>query len=194
LGDTGHVRILRVLLLFGGALSIPQIAGETGLTRQAVRFVLDRLITRGAVHAIGTPRSRLYEVTLGDPLVAALQPLFSMERARWETLLSALRDVLSAHTEVRSAWLYGSVARGEDTPTSDLDVTVVVTDNSSEGGLRDDLDGLETRFGIDVSLIVLTSKDIRGHGRHDPWWAGLERDAQILVGLSPADEHARARV
>jgi len=193
LGDSGHVRVLRALLSYDGPLSTVQIARETGLSRQAVRLVLGHLLTQGAVQAMGTARSRLFSAATGAPFVAALKPLFAAERTRWESLQSALRDALLAAAEVRSAWLYGSVSRREDTPDSDLDIALVLAEGSPEGRIRDELDALAARYGVDISLIVLTSADIARRPTRDPWWAGLERDAQVLKGLSPAQERDRAK-
>lgn len=43
---------------------------------------------------------------------------------RLEDLIRRLRAVLIQEEDVRSAWLFGSVARGEDRPDSDVDVAV----------------------------------------------------------------------
>lgn len=193
LGDSGHVRVLRALLSYDGPLSTVQIARETGLSRQAVRLVLNDLLTQGAAQAMGTARSRLFSAVAAAPFAAALKSLFAAERTRWESLQSALRDVLLPSAEVRSAWLYGSVARREDTPESDLDVALVLSDGSSGDRTRDELDALAARRGVEISLIVLTSEDIARLPLRDAWWAGLERDAQVLKGLSPAQELDRAK-
>jgi predicted nucleotidyltransferase len=194
LGDSGNVRILRLLLSYGGPLSAVQIARETGLTRQAVYLVLERLVAQGAARALGSPRSRLYEAVETEPLLASLKPVFEQEHARWEALQTALRDALTTHVEVRSAWLYGSVARGEDTPESDLDLAIVLSNRGREDELRDELDSIGSRFGVDISLVALTRAEVVQRAENgDSWWAGLEQDARVLKGLSPARELSRAR-
>jgi len=193
LGDSGHVRVLRALLSYDGPLSTVQLARQTGLSREAVRLILERLVARGAVQAWGTPRSRLYELVETAPFIPALKPLFTAERAHWDALQASLRHILDAFAEVRSAWLYGSVARREDTPESDLDLAVVLSNRGTEIRLRDDLETLGERFGVHISLVALTAEDIRSRPDSDPWWAGLERDAQVLKGLSPAQERTDAR-
>jgi predicted nucleotidyltransferase len=192
LGDTGNVRILRALLTFDGPLSAVQIARQTGLTRQAVYVVLDRLVAQGAVRCLGTPRSRLYEAVAAQPLLVSLKPAFDREREHWKALLTALRDVLEAHVAVRSGWLYGSVARGEDTPESDLDLAVVLSGRGEEEKLRDELDAIGSQFGVALSLVALTQADlVERAGQNGSWWAELEHDAQVLKGLSPAGELRR---
>lgn len=192
LGDSGHVRVLRALLSYDGPLSTVQLARETGLSREAVRWVLDRLVTQGAVQALGTSRSRLFAAVDTAPFIPALKPLFAAERAHWEALRASLSDILKAFPDVRSAWLYGSVVRRADTPESDLDLAVALSNRGSETHLRDELETLGERFRVQVSLVALTTKDIRSRPDPDSWWTGLERDAQILKGMSPAQERARA--
>ncbi|MGH8169155.1 MAG: nucleotidyltransferase domain-containing protein [Steroidobacteraceae bacterium] len=193
LGDSGHVRVLRALLSYDGPMGTVQLARETGLSREAVRLVLDRLVAQGAVQALGTSRSRLFAAVETAPFITALKPLFAAERARWEALNASLRDILNALPSVRSAWLYGSVARREDTPESDLDLVVVLADRDAETHLRDDIDAVHEQFGAQVSLVALTPEDIRSRPDQDPWWTELERDAQILKGMSPGQERTQAK-
>lgn len=47
-----------------------------------------------------------------------------MEAARGEALREALRRLLAARPEVLEAYLFGSAARGEEQPHSDVDVAV----------------------------------------------------------------------
>lgn len=54
-------------------------------------------------------------------------------RAHWE-LLGGLRRALRTERRVRLAVLYGSVARGDEDPGSDLDLLVSLTDDSSQAG------------------------------------------------------------
>jgi predicted nucleotidyltransferase len=192
LGDSGNLRVLRALLSYEGPLSTVQLARETGLSRQAVRWILERLVAQRVVQAMGTARTRLFAAVDTAPFISALKSLFAAESANWEALHTSLRDLLEAFPDIRSAWLYGSVARREDTPESDLDLAVILSNRDSEIHLRDELESLGERFSVHVSLVALTAEDIRNRPEQDPWWTGLERDAQVLKGLSPSQERARA--
>lgn len=126
LANGGNIRVLRVMMAYGAPLGATQLARDTGLTPQGVRPVLDALADQGLVSVLGQPRSQLFSVAPEHPFAGALKALFEQERARWGELQQTLRDALRAHKEVRSAWLYGSVARGEDAPHSDIDIALVV--------------------------------------------------------------------
>lgn len=194
LASGGHVRVLRALVAYGAPLSVAQIAVDCGLTARGVRLVLESLVAQGMVQVIGPPRSQLYSVALLHPMAAALKTLFDHERSRWENLQEALRQALASWHEVRSAWLYGSVARGEDRPGSDVDILLVMNERGVEAShrQRDSLQAFGDTWGLHFSAVVLTPEELAAVDKNDAWWADVVRDAKVLKGLSPAKEAARS--
>jgi predicted nucleotidyltransferase len=188
LGDSGHVRVLRTLLTYDGPLSSTQIAHEAALSRGGVRLVLESLISQGAVRSLGTPRSQLFSAVGSHQFVTALKTVFDTERTRWTALQKDLRDLLAQDSNVRSAWLYGSVARHEDTPESDVDVALALMTDMPTTEIRDELDALGERFGVHVAVVALTAADIAAGVAANPWWNELKRDAVVLKGVSPEQE------
>ena len=193
LAGGGHVRVLRVLMSYGAPLSVAQVAADSGLTTRGVRLILDSLVSQGMVQVLGQPRSQLYCVALVHPLADALKALFEHERSRWESFQAALRQALASWREVRSAWLYGSVARGEDRPGSDVDILLVVEQSGLEAShrVRDAVQALGDQLGVHFSAVVLTPDELAAVKPDDAWWADLKRDAKLLKGVSPAKEAAR---
>ena len=55
--------------------------------------------------------------------------------------------------------LFGSVARGEATATSDLDIFALVRDRSIEGQLHDIAFEVELEYELPVSLIIRTPQE-----------------------------------
>ena len=191
LASSGCVRVLRALLIYGGALSAAQLAKDSGLTPQGIRKVLETLMTQGIVTALGQPRSQVFTVAERHPFTGPLKALFSFERSQWEELQHKLRALLNKNKAVRAAWLYGSVARGEDGPKSDIDITVVMDSESTAADLQASLMGLEDQFNVNFSLIALTPEDVAGQAQDSTWWASVIRDARILKGASPQKEFSR---
>jgi len=82
---------------------------------------------------------------------------------------AAIRDLLQAAPFVASAWVFGSVARGEARADSDLDVAVLLDAPSADGlthrrELADLAARLEQAVGRPVDLVVLGLRDpILGH-------------------------------
>jgi hypothetical protein len=193
LASGGHVRVLRALLGHGGAQSATQLAADCAMTARGVRNTLEALAEQGAVKVMGPAGTRLFAPALEQPLVSALAQLFEAERRHWQALQERLGEGLAAEQHIRSAWLYGSVARGTDEPRSDMDIALVLVEDSVDASrqVRDALQGLGDRLGVHISPVVLTPTELARLLPGDPWWSEVVRDAKVLKGISPAKEAAR---
>jgi predicted nucleotidyltransferase len=142
---------------------------------------------------LGSASVRLFAPALNQPLISALAQLFEAERQRWQQLQEQLQDGLAAEKQIRSAWLYGSVARGTDEPRSDMDVALVLADDGLDAGrqARDAVQVLGDRLGVHISPVVLTPTELAKLPPSEPWWSEVSRDAKVLKGISPAREAAR---
>jgi predicted nucleotidyltransferase len=163
------------------------------MTARGVRNTLDALVAQGAVEVLGPASARLFAPALNQPLVSALAQLFEAERQHWQQLQEQLREGMAAEKQIRSAWLYGSVARGTDQPQSDMDVALVLSDNSLDARrrVRDAVQVLGDRLGVHISPVVLTPSELVKLSLSDQWWSEVNRDAKVLKGVSPAKEAAR---
>jgi len=193
LASGGHVRVLRALLGHGGAQSAAQLASDCAMTARGVRNTLDALVAQGAVKVMGPAGARLFAPALDRPLVSALAQLFEAERQHWQWLQEQLCDGLAAEREIRSAWLYGSVARGTDEPRSDMDVALVLARDSVDASrqVRDAVQVLGERLGVHISPAVLAPTELVRLGPNDRWWSEVRRDAKVLKGVAPDKEAAR---
>jgi predicted nucleotidyltransferase len=193
LGSVGNVRVLRALIAYAAPLSATQIASDSGLTSRGARMVLDGLIAQGIVRVLGSSGVQLFVIAADHPLAPALGKLFEAEREIWEAFHQGLVKGLAALPKVRSAWLYGSVARGEDAPRSDIDLAVVMNSDDLDCAalVRDDIQNLSDALHVPVSAVVLRPSDIAGMPAHDRWWGEVVRDARIVKGVGPEQEAAR---
>jgi predicted nucleotidyltransferase len=193
LGSAGHVRVLRVLATDRAPQSAPQLAAAAGLTPQGTRGVLDAMTRQRLVKAHGSGRTQLYELNTGHPLAPSLAALFEAEQWRWDGLMSSIRDVLERQgAAVGAAWLYGSVARGEDAPDSDVDIALVVRSQAVADRVREALMPLEDAQQIRISLTALTTPELAVLPEDDPWWANVVREGRVLKGAAP--DQARRRL
>lgn len=193
LGSAGAVRALRALAADRAPRSAPQLARAVGLTPQGVRRVLETLAREQIVKIHGSGRALLYELNALHPFAGSIADLFQEERLRWEAVLESIRETLDRRgAAVSAAWLYGSVARGEDSPDSDLDIAVLVRAQSVADQLREDLMPLEDRQYLRISLTALTPKELAALPEDDPWWSAVARDSRVLKG--PAPDQMRRRL
>lgn len=192
-GSAGNVRVLRALASGESPQSAPQLARLTGLTPQGARLVLTTLAGQQLVKVHGSGRAQLYALNQSHPFAGALAALFQEEERRWERLLAAVRETLGRRgTAVRAAWLYGSVARGEDTPRSDLDLALLVSTQAVADQIREDLMPIEDEQQVHISVTALTPKELVALRDDDPWWSEVVRDARVLKGSAPESAKRQA--
>jgi len=70
-------------------------------------------------------------------------------------MLESIRKVLATHPEVRLAYLFGSAARGEGRPRSDVDIAVLFEQDPLPDAIDRLLVELEPAAGRSVDLVVL---------------------------------------
>ena len=189
LGSVANVLTLRELMRHGAELSAPSLVTRTRLAKASVRHALRTFEATRVVDAIGSERSRLFRVCREHPLAAALDALFQEEEKRFEAVLDAVRIAASRCDGLVATWLYGSVARGEDRETSDVDIAAVGEPGNApqmEQTMREALREAEDKLAFTASVVVVDTDDVlRLSAGNDPWWASLVHDAMRIVGDPP---------
>jgi predicted nucleotidyltransferase len=139
-----------------------------------------------------------------SPRRAELAPGEAAYLRRNGPLLFGLRRALRTEPNVRLAVLFGSFARGDDGPASDIDLLVEMRDNT-RARLMDIEDRLSSRLGRRVQLLRLSDAtrepallaDAVGEGRvivdRDGRWPTLTRLGSRLRTRAERDLVRRAR-
>jgi predicted nucleotidyltransferase len=191
LGSVANVRTLRELMRHGGEVSAPSLVKRTSLAKASVRQALQVLMTMKIVEGLGAERSRLYRTQRSHPLAAALDALFREEEGRFEAVVNAIRAAAGRCAGLIAAWVYGSVARGGDRETSDVDIAVVGEPEAIpliEQTVREALVEAEERLAFKASVVAVDISDLlRLAAENDPWWAGLADAHLSIVGSTPSD-------
>jgi predicted nucleotidyltransferase len=191
-----NVRVLRVMFQHGGELTAPTIAERAGVSRQHVNRILGGLAELRIVERVGVGGHPSYRVRKASPLYPVLEELFRAEWERYEAITKAILDAAKSSPSVVAVWMYGSVARGEDTARSDMDVAMVVDgldiDHETQA-VRERLWPAEERLGIAVSIVSISPDDVLRLSAGDPWWDNVVRDAVTLHGPDPERLAGRLR-
>lgn len=189
LGSVANVRTLRELLRHGRELSAPSLVARTKLAKASVRQALAALEATTIVEVLGSERTRLFRVRRDHPLASALDALFRTEEERFDAVLAAIRAAAQRQDGIVAVWLYGSVARGEDRATSDVDIAVVAESgklSQIEGNLREALQAAEDTLAFRASVVTVAVDDLLRLGdEKDPWWTAIAQHALRIVGDSP---------
>jgi DNA-binding transcriptional ArsR family regulator len=154
-----HVRVLRALVDLPDGLTVSgrDIARRAGVSQPTAAEVLRALEDQGLLIVGRRPRAGYYRLNPEHVLAPALSDIFARERQTRSDLERRLADGLGGLRDVEAAYLFGSAARGDMRPNSDIDVAI-----KSRHELPEDiptLDGLYRRFGNRVNVIRL-----REHG------------------------------
>jgi predicted nucleotidyltransferase len=189
LGSGANVITLRELMRHGGELSAPSLVKRSGLAKASVRQALLVLTTMTLVDAIGSGCTRLFRVQRDHPLAAPLDALFREEEQRFEAILASVRLAAEHCQGLVAAWIYGSVARGLDRETSDVDVAVVGEPQETpriEQAMRETLREAEGKLAFTASVVAIDTNDVlRLDATRDRWWTDVAQDNLPIAGDPP---------
>jgi predicted nucleotidyltransferase len=155
-----NVKVLRALdrLPPGLDVSVREIARRAGVSHPTASGVLEALRRQGIVRVRRTPWADQFQVNEQHAIWPRLRPLLRWDRvARADVVRSLSSELRERVPWVRSAYLFGSAARGDMEPDSDLDVALIVPREEVERtkSLSSDLRALVVdRFGNQINVVV----------------------------------------
>jgi len=152
--------------------ALEQLAREVGVNERTLR----RAVTDGTIRAKRTSPYKL------DLPVSERRYV----RSHWSAL-GALRAALRTEPSVECAVLFGSAARGDDEPVSDVDVLVWLRDGSSAARFAL-ARRLTTRVGREVQVV-----DARDAHERPSLLLSILRDGRVLVDRTGRWQKLNAR-
>lgn len=193
LGSTAKVRLLRAVLPLTTAVSGREARDLAGVRSQGgAQQALAQLAQLGVLNEERIRGARLYRVNPQHHLVLCIRALFDAEQQR----LSILRDLVKRSLEskglisgVQFVVLFGSVARGEARPDSDVDLLVVTGSADSTAAVTEALQSAAEEaarmLGVAVSPMVMALPRLRERYRAgDPLLHNIEAEGRVLLGGS----------
>lgn len=191
LGTQTKVQLLRALAQLTSPVSGREAQRLAGVrSTSAGGRALDDLTDLGILTRDEAGGTHLYLMNRDHALAEPLLRLFEAE----SRLFSRLRELIIEGLEARKVRdrvdtivIFGSAARGEARPDSDVDLFVVVEDEAAVRSVRDGLlasdDRLRTGLGLRVSPYVLSRKDVENRYRDgDPLMETIKTEGRTLVG------------
>jgi predicted nucleotidyltransferase len=151
----------------------------------AVQEALKALAKLGLVETQTIGRASVHTINEGHAAVPALRELVDP--------VSALRETVGAVTggDASAVILFGSIARGEATSDSDIDLAVIARRNWNK---RVELeDSVRTRLGSNCDVLVFTAAEFdRFAAAGEPVVTDILRDGIALIGAKPRVTHGAA--
>ena len=155
LSSRARAEIFRLLLSgTGEELQVREIERRSGLNDSTLRQELRKLVRLDLVQSRRDSNRVYYRAKTESPLYPEIRNLVLKTSGLSDVLKSALTD-----KRIRVAFVFGSIARGEERAGSDVDLMVI-----GQLGLRDLsrlLSGIEEKIGREVNPHVLREEEFR---------------------------------
>ena len=155
LSSRARAEIFRLLLSgTGEELHVREIERRSGLNDSTLRQELRKLLRLDLVQSRRDSNRVYYRAKTESPLYPEIRNLVLKTSGLADVLKSALVD-----KRIRVAFVFGSIARGDETATSDIDLMVI-----GQLGLRDLsrlLSGIQEKIGREVNPHVLREEEFR---------------------------------
>ena len=177
----GQARLLSVLLLSGGEVSVADLAARAGLAYATTHREVARLLDAGILIERQVGRTRLIGANADSPLVAPLRDILMV--ATGPVVLLAEEFV---HIDgIESAFLYGSFAarmQGVGGPAPN-DIDVMVVGSPDPDLVHDACDRVELSVHRPVNATILTRAELEG----ESGFLSQVRNSPVapIVGIEP---------
>jgi predicted nucleotidyltransferase len=165
LGNRIQVRLLRILARTESrGFTGRDLARMCGSSASQATASLRKLEDSGLIVRDIAGRSHVWRIAERHTLVPALRSLFH-EEGRSTTALKSDIEELIRKLPVKRAVLFGSVARGDEGPTSDVDLMLTVRSPADKEQVEETLSAASLRFAIKfgnpLSALVLEERHLR---------------------------------
>lgn len=145
-------------LLFGWQripLHLREIERQSGLAVSTVRQELERLAELGLIEKKADGNRRVYNANPHHPLYPDIRNIV----LKTSGLANALQRALRPDSGIRLAFVFGSIARGEEQPASDVDLIVIGPITLRQ--LTKRLSGVSATIGREINPHTFTEEEVR---------------------------------
>jgi predicted nucleotidyltransferase len=184
--DPHGVRMLRVLLRGGPPMTGRALARVAGLKQSTAQRALTRLREAGLVVAEHAPPALVYRANTDHLAMPALLALLRLEE---QLRVRIVEQVTGWQQGPESVVVFGSLARGQATTTSDVDVLVVRPDavEPDESIWQRQLAELSEQVlrwtGRRASVIEMSAREAgEGLAAREPFLVEADREGWLIAG------------
>lgn len=189
LNQPSKIKIFRFLFNEKDEYSGRAIAKAISMSVSYTHLNLQQLRNTGVINVRRKGNLVLYSLNENNYFIKNLiAPLFTKEKALYPNLVALIkRYILKDKISVISIAIFGSVAKMEDKPKSDIDLLILTTSVNSRDKvikLTDDLDiKLAKDFNIALSPYILTKKEaIEKHTKKEAIMESILKNNKLIYG------------
>jgi predicted nucleotidyltransferase len=184
-----HIAILRVLRDTVIGFSGNEAARLAGMDPKAAFRALNSLEILGLVRRQRGGRDHIFNLNRSHYLIEqGIVPLFEVEENFFKEVKTVIAKTLKPF--VVSSIIFGSVAKRQETPLSDLDICCIVKNNSQKEkaimALNNISNKLYDRFGLKLGPIFLTVSQFKEKAsKQNTLITEILEYGKLVVGLQP---------
>jgi len=157
IGSADRAKLLKVLLLEqDSAMYLRELASRAGVSPSGAHQELTKLVRIGLVKKEGKGRLTFYRIDDRNPITPELRSIFVKTVGVADVIREALKPLTDS---IRTAFIFGSFAKADIRPESDVDLMIV-----GEAALSDIVDALhstEQKIGREINPSVFPPDEFR---------------------------------
>jgi len=198
--NPAKIRILRFFCRKGGIWSGNRIASEVGINSMTAHRALRELRQATLLNVRKIGNSFAYSLRDQHFLVRQiLRPLFDQEAKLQDRLSELLSGTLqgAGKAKVITVAIYGSVARGKERPTSDIDLLVLVESEQAKRQIQNAMDrfcekAMEEFGNVPTPYVNTLAEARRKIQREVPVFQNILKEHRVIWG-KPLKEALRGK-
>jgi predicted nucleotidyltransferase len=181
-----NIIILRAMINYNVGISGREVSRISGLSPRACFNTLTSLENIGVVKRVRGGRDHLFAINRDNYLVSeAILPLLNAESAFLETIKKDIKSKLK--NKCNSVYIYGSVARKDESSGSDFDICIVMNNQKEQKLLENEISELThqayLKYGITLSPVYFTVNDfVKKYNLNKPPVPGIVNEGIIIYG------------
>lgn len=164
------------------SFTVSELIASTGAGSGAVQRELAKLTTSGLLTVRPVGNQKHYQANHAAPIHGELVAIMQKTVSLAEPLREALAPLAA---RIEQAFVFGSIARGEAGPRSDVDLMVV--GDATFADVVEAVYPLHARLGREVNPIVLTAKEFLSRAK-DPGFFARVMDGPRIMLIGAADD------
>lgn len=169
LGSKVKIKVLRTLWKYKEKeFTIRELAKFLEISHTGIKKVLDELEKTNVVKLRTLGKSHAFKLNANSYAARIVEDVFEKEAKALSELQETLRKELTS-SWVTSAALFGSLAKAEETPLSDIDL-FIVTENrkKAEETIAELQKDVSEKFGNSISAYYANKQDLKNKRRDSP--------------------------
>jgi len=183
LSTRSDVRILRTLFRYPTKeFNENELARVSKVGQKTVNRAMPKYVSHGVVSVRTIGRANVYTLNSKHYVAEQLKSLFKAEEGAKLELKRMLKETFHADKTVISLAIFGSIAKGREGPTSDIDVFILTQDkDGAKRRLQKAREAVMRRFGNVISEYILTPHEFE-EKRRTPTIKEIIVDGELIIG------------